>query len=207
MGRIILGISLLIGLTAPAFGQVEMPTTVKAKPGKLTQIVIKNAAPKMAWTFVEAEGIEYFREHDPDAKVLKLRFVAEPGTYYLIVATANGDIKTQVCVITVEGARPPPDPKPEPKNDPVKHLSFVGGDAATAGVVNSAELRTFLSSVGVKVHLIPAGEIPEGMRSHVAAAGGIPCIVLQDGAGYVIASERITTVEAAKNLVKKYLGK
>ena len=205
--RNLLCLALIVFLPGPVLAQVEMPTTVKAKAGKLTQIVIKNAAPKMAWTFVEAEGIEYFREHDPDAKVLKLRFVAEPGTYYLIVATANGDIKTQVCVITVEGARPPPDPKPDPKPDPVKHLSFVGGDAATAGVVNSAELRTFLSSVGVKAHLIPAGEIPEGMRSHVAAAGGTPCLVLQDAVGYVIASERITTVEAAKNLVKKYLGK
>ena len=199
---------ILVLLATPAQAQVEMPATVKTGVCKLTPITIKNVPPKVSWMFLSPSGAEpeVFREHDPDQKTIKLRFHAEmPGTYYLVVASANGDVKQQVCVVTVTGAPPIPDPDKPPPSKLVKHLTFVQPTQATAGVANDPALRQYLAEIGVKVHLVTIS-ISAKMKAAVDAAGGPPAIVLQDLEGNVLAIERMSTSDAAKKLVQRYLG-
>lgn len=204
MKRLALAFVLLIPSVAST--QVELPATVKAKTCKITPIVIKNVPPKVTWTIIPPEGAEpdVFREFDADPKVIRLRFHAEQsGVYHLIVASSNGEVKLQVCVITVDGTGPP-QPPADPPSKLVKHLTFAGPTQATAGVVNDAALRRYLAEIGVKVHVVTTDIAPK-MKQAIDAAGGTPAVVLQDIEGNILAIERMTTADAAKKLVQGYL--
>lgn len=201
-----------------ARAQVEFPSTpVEASPGKLTQIVIKNVPADVAWQIVPAKGIEVFREFDEDAKVIKLRFEASPGTYFLIVSTASPKIKQQVCVITVGGVAPPVDP---PVNPPAKitlaHVSYFGNVGATKenAVIGDPALRGYFLAAGAKLHVYtkdgvlvsdPSKSAPKGVMD-AAKAAGIPCVILQDHDGAILASAPITTIADVKKLAGPFMG-
>jgi hypothetical protein len=109
---------IVLAFTAVARGQdVDLPAKIEAKANRLTPIEIKNPPAKIAWQVVPPTDIDIFREYDPDSKSIKLRFLAyREGTFYLVVASANGTVKQKVCVIVV--GTPPPEPGPDPPKPP-----------------------------------------------------------------------------------------
>jgi hypothetical protein len=123
-----IAILLLLLFAASARGQeVDLPVKIEAKANRLTPIEIKSPPAKIAWQVIPATDIDVFREYDPDSKSIKLRFLAyREGTFHLVVATSNGKLTQQVCVIVVGTPGPEPGPKPpEPPDPPLPDTEFV----------------------------------------------------------------------------------
>lgn len=208
---------LLLALAAPISAQVEFPAApVEALPGKLTQLIIKNIPADVAWQIVPAKGIEVFREFDEDTKIIKLRFEAQTGTYFLIVSTANAvapKVRQQICVISVGSVAPPVDP---PSKVTLAHVSYFGNTGATKenAVIGDPALRNFFTTAGAKLHVYtkdgvlvsnPTESAPDTLLS-AAKVVGIPCVILQDKNGAILASATITNVADVKKLATPFMG-
>ena len=121
-------------------------------------------------------------------------------------AIAKGFDAVHERLKALEGKTPVP---PTPKIT-LAFLTFVGPDLATVAVVNDAALRARLKAANVKVFVYQAndpGIEARGLDKAVKAAGGVPCMILQDEGGNVIGQVRLTTVAAANQFLDAYLGK
>ena len=210
----------LLAVAWPASAQVEFPAApVEAAPGKLTQLIIKSVPADVAWQIVPSKGIEVFREFDEDAKVIKLRFEANAGTYFLIVSTSNATapkVRQQVLIITVGGGGPVTPPVEPPAKTTIAHVNYFGNVGATKenAVIGDPVLRAYFTAAGAKLHVYtrdgtlvsnPAKSAPETLLA--AAKGvGIPCVIFQDADGAILASAMITTVADVKKLAAPFMG-
>lgn len=125
-----------------------------------------------------------------------------------------------LCEVVKPTPAPPPTPNPTPTPPPppakskVKHVTFVIDQATqtpdSATVITDQGLRQFISSIGAQVHTVTvnsASVVSGGLSKGVQAAGGTPCVVLQDAAGNITASAMITSVAATKTFLEQNQGK
>lgn len=127
---------------------------------------------------------------------------------YRVIFWSKGETEYSTLIIDASGGTtpaPPVDP-PDTPAAVAKHLSFVGVNAASVTTVVDIGLREYLKSVGISVHVVAANDVDKyKMAAAVAKAGGLPCVVVQDATGNVIDQSKLTTVEAVKTLVGKYV--
>ena len=215
----------LLLLAQPALAQ-DLPLEVKGE-GVKTIITVT----KLPFTVTAPPGAGYYAWYVPQGvsvmrKLNSLEVIGAPNGYIIIgvdAVSGKADPKTGDVVFSVKNggvilsievdSQPPPSPPPPPPVDPkgiVKHLTFAGPTPTTAGVVNDAALRTHLDANGIAVHVVLPGDPGTSTKKWVeaiAAAGGMPCVVIQSVDGAVLGQARLTTVDAVKELVKPYLGK
>lgn len=216
-------IAATLALPLAALAQVDLPPSIKTRADKLTAVTIKNVPPKVAWTFLPSDGVDVFREFDPDPKTIKLRFMTDtPGTYYLIVSSANGEVKQQVCVISVEGPRPPPpippdppkpDPIPPPKSDTLSIVVVWESESSTpaiAGVIKDLAFWRSLEPLGVQWFQFDKDQpivAKAGYASYVAK-DGLPVILYMSRDGRVLRHGRLpATKEEIRTTVKELTGR
>ena len=99
-----------------ALGQeVKVPPEVAAPVGRLAAVKVESDGADTKW-FAD-DGLDVFREYDPDAKVIRLRVIGyAPGRYKLTAITCKGDKLSDpaVCVVVVGKAPPKVPPGTEP---------------------------------------------------------------------------------------------
>lgn len=127
-----------------AFGQsITIEDKIVTKAGRMASVTIKSDGKATAYTVVPAEGVDIFREYDPDPVIIKLRLLSYTnGTYYIVASTTlNDKIATKTCVIQVGEPDPiiPPDPKPPVNAQLIKNLKAVY--AADSSINKSLELK------------------------------------------------------------------
>lgn len=165
--------ALLLALVsvAVAGGQtVTAPKEVTAPVGRLATIVVQSDGADTKY-FAD-DGLDVFREYDPDAKTIRLRVVGyTAGKYYLRAITCRDNkLSDPVTVTVVIGGAKPDDPvKPDPvKPEPatVYYFAVVGPSGpvapATAAVMKLPawdELR----KAGHTVNYFPVDELNTGL--------------------------------------------
>lgn len=165
--------ALLLALVsvAVAGGQtVTAPKEVTAPVGRLATIVVQSDGADTKY-FAD-DGLDVFREYDPDAKTIRLRVVGyTAGKYYLRAITCRDNkLSDPVTVTVVIGGAKPDDPvKPDPvKPEPatVYYFAVVGPSGpvapATAAVMKLPawdELR----KAGHTVNYFPVDELNSGL--------------------------------------------
>lgn len=113
----------------------------------------------------------------------------------------------------LEKKEPPPGPK-----SPAKHFTFIGPEstAVATAACNDPALRLWLKSKSIAVHVLTAND-PDikstGLIVAVNAAGGVPCVVVQDDKGVILTQAKITQSDektaaaAITELVTPFAGK
>ena len=201
-------LAVIVGMLASLVSaqDVKLPTgPLEVRVKELLLIDVDGASAKASWLiFPPDAGCKLIREADP-GKTVKLYFWAPTaGNYWLSFADANGSVKQySLKIVAGETATPPKEAAV------AKHLTFIGLTPESAPAINDQPLRAWLSSAGVSVHLLVAGDPyikTGGLQKAVDAAGGLPCVVIQDAKGGVITQAKTTTAAAVKVLVTPYTG-
>lgn len=125
----------------PVPGYVTIPATVDVMAGRLASVTIESNG-DVRWKMLGDE-LDSFREYDPDASKIRLRFIAydtarSRGSRYsdplivaqaYLVAYAMKDGKgTEIATCTVTFRRPEPVPPPVPPTPPVPPVPPVPSD-------------------------------------------------------------------------------
>lgn len=205
--------ALLLALVsvAVAGGQtVTAPKEVTAPVGRLATIVVQSDGADTKY-FAD-DGLDVFREYDPDAKTIRLRVVGyTAGKYYLRAITCRDNkLSDPVTVTVVIGGAKPDDPvKPDPvKPEPatVYYFAVVGPSGpvapATAAVMKLPawdELR----KAGHTVNYFPVDELNTGLTRPTT----LPAVMVlkKDGDKWVDTGSNKplpTTDEAIRGLLK-----
>lgn len=93
---------------------VKLPAEVKIAPGRLAAVKVEWDGDDVRWDV--PEGLDCFREYDPDPRVVRLRMIGyTPGRYRLLAVAGKGGKLSEfgACVVVV-GDAPPPGPGPLP---------------------------------------------------------------------------------------------
>lgn len=119
-------------LPAPSLSQsVKVPAKVEGPSYRLLSMVVESDGKDTKW--VATDGLDVFREYDPDPSKIRLRLIAyQDGLYKIHFVTSKGDrlsdfVTTAVIIGKDPGPGPgpgpgpkPPEPKPTPEpSDPL----------------------------------------------------------------------------------------
>lgn len=163
---------LLLG-ASPAFAAPpEVPPTLAAEPGEITELVVKPAAGKdFGYAVVGPKSA--FREMRSDAATERVFwFHAKTAGTYTVVWWTVGEKVSARTVITVGGEPPIPDPKPVPPKPPapVDPLVQLLADAyATEAAVDRRERMRALAGV-MRFGATAANDPNHTLNVHVSAA-------------------------------------
>lgn len=141
MNKLFSAIAITLILTPYGFGQsIIIEDKIVTKAGRMASVTIKSDGKATAYTVVPIEGVDIFREYDPDASVIKLRLLSYAnGTYYIIASTTlNDKIATKICMVQVDPIIPDPK-KPDINSQLIKNLKAVY--AADSSINKSLELK------------------------------------------------------------------
>jgi len=188
--------ALLLALVsvAVAGGQtVTAPKEVTAPVGRLATIVVQSDGADTRY-FAD-DGLDVFREYDPDAKTIRLRVVGyTAGKYYLRAITCRDNKLSDPVTVTVViggAAVDPvkPDPvKPEPANKAEKVAVVVVEESAQRTVKQAeqlASLRKWADGNGHTLFVVDKDDASvqrNGYASHVSKTG-VPCVLVFDQKG------------------------
>lgn len=183
--------ALLLALVsmASAGGQtVTAPKEVAAPVGRLATVVVQSDGADTKY-FAD-EGLDVFREYDPDAKVIRLRLIGYTAGKYTLRAITCRDNKLSepVTVTVVIGGAKEPDPvKPDPvKPATVYYFAVVGAEGPVSPAVAAVmKLPAWeeLRKLGHVVNYIPANELSSGLTRPLS----LPAVMVlrKDGAAWV----------------------
>lgn len=177
----------------------EVPKEVSAKAGQLVRIAAKGAG-EIGTLKNFSDEKAFFDELLPRPGERRFVFQSQDEGVYVVGFFTVGEKEGVACTITV-GKGKPTDPV-DPPVIQTKHVTFVAPDAASAAVVNDADMRTYLRVAGAKVYVVQSATIlSPGFREAVERVG-TPAVVMQDSAGNVVAAAKITTSNAVKEMFK-----
>ena len=112
-----------------------------------------------------------------------------------------------------ETLKPPTEVPARPSGKVAAHVSFVTDrdvSPAINAVLNDAALGKWLGDAKVNSYAILTTDdsvVSGGLAVGVKAAGGAPCIVIQDANGAIIGQSRLTDSPAAKAFIRPFLTK
>lgn len=117
-------VALFLLLAPAALAQtVKVPPKLEGPAYRLLSLAVESDGKATRW--IASDGLDVFREFDPDPKVIRLRLIAyQDGLYKIHFVTAKGDALSEfatTAVVIGKAPDPGPGPKPpEPKPDPVE---------------------------------------------------------------------------------------
>jgi hypothetical protein len=165
MKRVLVAALLLLAPAASALGQsVKMPAEVQVQPGRLASVQIQYDGDDFAYDVI-GDGIDAFREYDPDPHVVRLRLIVyQPGVCHVYAAASKAadkgsKVATARCKVVVGEPVPPgpgPGPGPNPPVPPVPGglrvlVTYETADLGTmpraqAAVLTNGAVRDYLNS-------------------------------------------------------------
>jgi hypothetical protein len=194
---------------AAASGGLKLPADQTVEAGsQFIEIEAQTKATEVVFdTFSVFADEKVVLKTRQNGRVLTVGIPASAGAIRIVaVALVDGKLAKAVTVVTVEAkSQPPVTPPPPPRGDGLPavapgiplHLTFVGAEP-------SAALRKALEAGGVKVHAFPdAAKAPAGFA---AAAGAVPGLVLQDGAGKALAAQKLPADVEVVALINRSRG-
>lgn len=104
-----LSLIMLLVLPYGAYAQtVTIDEKVVAKSGRMASVTIKTDGKSTSWLALPSDGLDIFREYDPDLSVIKLRLLSyNNGTFYIVASTTlNDKIESKICTITIGDPSP-----------------------------------------------------------------------------------------------------
>jgi hypothetical protein len=187
---------------------LELPADQEADPSEgFVTITAKTEAKSVRWLVVCPEKVKYL-EVGPSLVVSVPAVPTEVQVF--CVALLKDDLTPFArTVITVRGPKPgpAPGPKPVPARDTragklhvTVVLDFSRLTEDEAALAKSETLRPSLAGGGAVLHGPFPADSPvlkaSKLEGHMAAAGGAPCVVVQDDRGAVLAREKLPAGEA-----------
>lgn len=143
MNKLFSAIAIMLILTPYGFGQtITIEDKIVTKAGRMASVTIKSDGKAIIYTVVPPEGVDIFREYDPDPVIIKLRLLSyASGTYYIVASTTlNDKIATKTCVVQVGDPVDPIIPeKKKPDTQLIKNLKAVY--AADSSMNKELELK------------------------------------------------------------------
>lgn len=106
-----LSLIVILALTGRTYSQsVTIDEKVVTKAGRMASVIIKTDGKSTNWIVLPSEGIDIFREYDPDLSVIKLRLLSySNGTFFIVAnTTLNDKITTKTCTVIVGSPDIPP---------------------------------------------------------------------------------------------------
>lgn len=138
---------MILALAGEIFGQnITIEDKVITKAGRMASVTIKSDGKVTNWVAVPAEGVDIFREYDPDPTVIKLRLLSyNNGIFYIVATTTlNDKLDTKTCQITIGEAPVPPTPLPvNPDAQLIKNLKAVY--VADSSLAKNVELHALIA--------------------------------------------------------------
>jgi hypothetical protein len=221
-----LTVALLLLLAAPAFAQkIDAPGEVREHTlARLSVAGVDSAV----WFIEPAEVVD--SEELPDGH--SVVFAAPPGRYtVMVVGLAEGKIrKARAIVVVVPVGPPPPPPPPGPTPPPGPgptppppvpppapvvlgklHATLILADPPTpklAALRTDAAVRSGLAVMDTVYRSYLASEVEVGRYADaMRAAGGTPCLIVQDDSGKVVGTARVAGADDMLAPIKKLRGK
>lgn len=217
---------LAVVISAGAEAQtITMPKEVAAPVGRLASVVVKSDGADTKY-FAD-DGIDVFREYDPDPKVIRLRLIGyKAGTYALRAITCRDNKLSEPALTTVVigGATEPPVP-PKPPVDPpavapAKLVVLVVEETAAAAATRGAlfadpALAARMAAKGHRWRIAdrdvvgPDGKPPADLTRFLAATAGkpFPQVFLVDEQGRTrVQTDLPTRAADLLDIITKYGG-
>lgn len=87
---------------------ITIEDKVIAKAGRMASVTIKSDGKTTSWIALPSDGVDIFREYDPDISIIRLRLLSYAnGTYYIVASTTlNDKIDTKTCIVIVGDPNP-----------------------------------------------------------------------------------------------------
>lgn len=149
---------------------------------------------------------------------LEIKSAPKGSSFVVALEMATFDTKLDDFVfrsgrveVNVTGDAKPP-PGPEPPKYRATNITFVGAEltAQATATNNSAALRVYLASKGLKTHVLtsdPKDAAKYGLTHVLDKLGGPPVAILQDDFGHVVASSFLSDETTLRNWIAPYLEK
>lgn len=82
---------------------ITIEDKVIAKAGRMASVTIKSDGKTTSWIALPSDGVDIFREYDPDISIIRLRLLSYAnGTYYIVASTTlNDKIDIKTCTVIV----------------------------------------------------------------------------------------------------------
>jgi hypothetical protein len=212
----------------PELPKLTLPEVVTGKAGAFIKVSATTNGREVRWQALD-DGLNVFPgEMLKDSKSTVV--TGEAGDHRLMAYTALADVPSDpaVCIVRITGPpkpEPKPDPRPEPKPDPkpepppvvvASSLWIVciddalGRSQQTAALLSDVTFWNQMRSAGHQFASIDkANPAADKFAAQITQAGGLPCVVLMDGATHkVLAVEKLPADKVAMAaLISRFTGK